>query len=278
MNNIDSASVEGFGEEWSKFSYENSGNPEQDLIFSDYFGQFPLKSARKNMVCLDIGCGTGRWSALAAKFFPSIHLLDASEKALGVARSNMEKLGHGHFSFIHCPLHEFHTDTQYDAAWSLGVLHHLPDTQLALNKVASLLKPGAPFLVYLYYRFDNRPWWFRCIWSVTDMVRCVISRLPFVVRHRICDLIAILVYWPLARMSWLLEKGSCSVSWIPLSYYRDKSFYVIRTDSLDRFGTRLESRFTKSEITHMLTSAGFEKISFSPKEPFWTAVCYRGKV
>ena len=32
---------------------------------------------------------------------------------------------------------------------------------------------------------------------------------------------------------------------MPLSFYRDCSFYVMRNDSLNRFGTRLERRFTR---------------------------------
>ena len=59
---------------------------------------------------------------------------------------------------------------------------------------------------------------------------------------------------------------------LPLSYYADKSFYVMRTDAYDRFCTRLEKRFTRAEIEAMLTRAGFVDIRFSDSEPFWCAV------
>ena len=72
-----------------------------------------------------------------------------------------------------------------------------------------------------------------------------------------------------------LEKLGVSVKNIPLSEYRAKSFYTMRTDSLDRFGTRLEQRFTKDEIFRMLTDSGFERIEFSKREPFWTALSYK---
>ena len=48
-----------------------------------------------------------------------------------------------------------------DFGYALGVLHHVPNTQEGLNSCIKLLKPGAPFLVYLYYSFDNRPNWYR---------------------------------------------------------------------------------------------------------------------
>ena len=62
-----------------------------------------------------------------------------------------------------------------------------------------------------------------------------------------------------------------SVSNLPLSHYRDKSFYTMRTDALDRFGTRLEHRFTRSEIEAMMAEAGLVDIRFRENEPFWVA-------
>jgi len=52
----------------------------------------------------------------------------------------------------------------------------------------------------------------------------------------------------------------------------------MRTDALDRFGTRLEQRFTKKEIKFMLERAGLEKIVFSDTEPFWCVVGYKKEV
>jgi len=70
----------------------------------------------------------------------------------------------------------------------------------------------------------------------------------------------------------LLEKAGMSVDNIPLSAYRKMPFYMMRTDSLDRFGTRLKSRFTKAEIRQMLEEAGLEKIKFRDGVPYWCAI------
>ena len=50
----------------------------------------------------------------------------------------------------------------------------------------------------------------------------------------------------------------------------------MRTDALDRFGTRLEKRFRRQEIITMLQSAGFKDIRFSDTQPFWCAVGIKG--
>ena len=76
----------------------------------------------------------------------------------------------------------------------------------------------------------------------------------------------------MARAAWLLSRLGRSPRALPLSYYADKSLYVMRTDAYDRFCTRLEKRFTRPEIAAMLKQAGFVDIRFSDSEPFWCAV------
>jgi hypothetical protein len=161
-----------------------------------------------------------------------------------------------------------------DFGYSLGVLHHIPDTGAALAVCVSKLKPGAPFLLYLYYAFDDRPVWFRALWRVSDWARKVVSRMPHSLRYAVSQVVAGLVYWPLARVAKLGETLGLNVANYPLSLYRDSGFYVMRTDALDRFGTRLEQRFTKLEIKTMMEASGLENISFSKEIPFWCAVGY----
>jgi hypothetical protein len=80
------------------------------------------------------------------------------------------------------------------------------------------------------------------------------------------------IYLPVSRLALLLEKIGFNVERIPLSAYRNCSFYTMRTDSLDRFGTQLEQRFTKIEIEGMMKGAGLTDIKFSSSVPFWCAV------
>ena len=56
---------------------------------------------------------------------------------------------------------------------------------------------------------------------------------------------------------------------VPLSYYRNKSFNIVRNDALDRFGTPLEQRFSKKEITEMMENAGLKDLLFSNNTPYW---------
>ena len=197
--------------------------------------------------------------------------MDPSCDALNVARRNLSNA-------INVSFHQASVDSlpfeegSFDFAYSLGVLHHVPDTAEAIQSIARILKAGAPFLIYLYYAFDNRPKWFRAIWKASDMLRRLISMMPVSLKNVTCDAIALLVYLPLARVALMLERfGKLPDAW-PLAYYRNCEFYVMRTDALDRFGTTLEQRFSKQEIESMLESAGFKDIHFSERQPFWCAV------
>jgi len=80
------------------------------------------------------------------------------------------------------------------------------------------------------------------------------------------------VYLPLATLSRLMERLGMKVLSVPLSYYRNHSFYTMRTDARDRFGTPLEQRFTRKQITDMMESAGLVNVRFSDAAPYWCAV------
>jgi hypothetical protein len=76
----------------------------------------------------------------------------------------------------------------------------------------------------------------------------------------------------LARLARLGECIGCSVDHWPLTAYRALSFYSMRTDALDRFGTRLEHRMTRAEIKAIMEQAGLRDVRFSEALPFWCAV------
>jgi SAM-dependent methyltransferase len=273
MSNVDRAVVRAFGQEWTKFNQSDVAPGELQAGFEQYFAIFPWSELPAAAVGFDLGCGSGRWACFVAPRVGQLHCIDASAAALEVARQNLSGCNNCDFycaSAEAIPL----PDSSADFGYSLGVLHHVPDTQKGIAECVRKLKPGAPFLLYLYYAFDNRPWWFRMLWRISDVLRRLISNLPFAIRSRLCEVIAAVVYWPLARISRTLEGLGVSVFHLPLSAYRDRSFYAMRTDALDRFGTRLEKRFTRQKMEEMMQKAGLERITFSDTT-FWCAVGYR---
>ncbi len=271
--NLDSNVIAGFGHEWSTFHQGNEqlSTADREAIFQSYFHIFPWTNLPVGAIGIDVGCGSGRWSAMVAPRVGHLHLLDASKEALAVARENLAQAENVSFhlaSVDDIPLE----NASLDFAFSLGVLHHVPDTTAGIRSIATKLKTGAPFLVYLYYALDTRPWWYRAIWRLSDGLRMMISPLPPRIRLVVSQAIALAVYLPIARAAALIERVGMSPDSIPLAAYRNRDFYVMRTDAYDRFCTRLEQRFTRKQIDQMLLKAGFENIRFSDEAPFWCAV------
>lgn len=274
--NINETVVAGFGEEWKYFDQTSLSEKEKIKVWRDYFKIFPWNALPENGgVGADIGCGSGRWATLVAPRVGQLHVIDPSGDALAVAGKNLKNTKN--VIFHRAGVHELpFDDNTLDFAYSLGVLHHVPDTQAAINVIVRKLKAGAPLLLYLYYSLDNRPFWFRMLWKIADIVRNYVARQSFQQRLIISQFVAVAFYLPLANIARLLSFfNKLPASW-PLSYYRDKSYYVMQTDAFDRFGTVLEQRYSRQQIQTMLEKSGLSDIVFSDSAPFW-CVCGKKK-
>lgn len=272
-SNIDDVTVESFGHQWSVYDQKIATDEEQQHLFDRYFSLMDFSKLPKDAKCFDMGCGSGRWAKIAAQQqnVGTLHCIDPAEAALNVAKDNLKELKN--CEFIHGSTDENGLEEgSMDFGYSLGVLHHIPDTTQAIADCAKLLKPGAPLLLYLYYRFDNKPFWFPWIWRASESIRWCISKLPLKGRNAACEIIAALIYFPLAKLSWGLEKLGLNVSHLPLSDYRNTSYYRMRHNARDRFGTPLEQRFTRPEIKDMIEQAGLKDIQFRDDAPYWCVI------
>lgn len=273
--NLDSDTVAGFGEEWSHFDQTEAMDRELRAAFDRYFAVFPWDSLPPAPAGFDLGCGSGRWAGYVAPRVRTLYCIDASSAALAVARRNLSNVPNCVFvaaSVDSLPL----PDNSMDFGYALGVLHHVPDTEAGIKSCVAKLKDRAPLLLYLYYAFDNRPWWFRAVWHVSDGVRRFVSHLPFRAKLIATHIVAAGVYWPLARVSAAAERAGANVHGFPLSIYRHHSFYTMRTDAFDRFSTRVEWRFSARRIVQMMEAAGLAEIRVSDREPYWCAVGFKG--
>lgn len=270
--NADTKTVDSFGEEWNRFA---SFTDEQIKTAGDqYFDIVTDEMLNKNSLVLDIGCGTGRWSKFIssrAKFVEAIDPGDAVRAAVPFTKScgnvRVTQAGFGGIPF---------EKASFDFAFSLGVVHHLPDTQAAIMEAASMVKPNGWLLLYIYYALDQRGGFFKFIFRCSDLLRRMISKFPKGLKFFCCELIAIFIYGPFILLTKFVKLfGGNTYKKIPLSYYAEQPWKVSRNDALDRFGTPLEKRFSKNEIELMLVKSGMRNIRFSEHEPYWHVVAQR---
>jgi SAM-dependent methyltransferase/uncharacterized protein YbaR (Trm112 family) len=262
---------ESFGYEWEHF---DRMLPEYDDVARSYFSLVPPEAFAGAMV-LDAGCGMGRWARyVGAQDVARLYALDFS-RAIDRAAETLAGQEETHCvqaDLRHLP---FRPET-FDIIYSLGVLHHLPDPDEGLRSLIGRLKPDGSLLIYLYYALDNRPRLHRLLLHGISAIRLVTSRLPKPLMHWMARLIGIFVYWPLARLSSLLERfGAGSLArQVPLSFYREHSLRLMIADAFDRFATPIEKRYSRRQIRDWLARYGFE-VSFSDNEPYWVALARR---
>jgi len=275
MKNIYEKIVEDFGEEWSTYNQSSITNEELKQAWNQYFEMFPFEELSNDAEGFDMGCGSGRWAKFVASKVRLLNCIDPSEKALNVAKQNLSEFSNINFLQASVSDNALKENSQ-DFGYSLGVLHHIPDTLEGIKACAKLLKKDAPFLLYCYYNFENRPYLFKSLWGLSDIFRKMLSPLSFRKKMYITSILAYVIYYPMARFALACEKIGINVSNFPLTDYRRKSFYFMKTDALDRFGTRVEKRFSKDEIQSMLQEAGFRDIRFSENAPFWVSISRKG--
>ncbi|MDG2428082.1 MAG: class I SAM-dependent methyltransferase [Acidimicrobiales bacterium] len=268
--NIDRRVVEAFGHEWTRFDNLNLDFVELQEMFEGYFSIFPFGELPDGAVGFDAGCGSGRWAQFVAPKVGRLICIDASHQAITVAKSTLADHQNVEYRTEDISALELPT-ASCDFGYSLGVLHHIPNTEQAARSLVSKLKPGAPFLVYLYYDLADSARVHRGLLSVVTAVRFLTSRLPRLLRQLVADLIALVVYLPLSRAASFFERLGFNETKFPLFQYRHRSFSVLRNDALDRFGTRLEKRYDQDGIRRLLEDAGLEDIVFSDKPPWWVA-------
>ena len=139
--NKDQQTVEGFGDEWERFDQSKLDQQESLRMFGLYFAVFPWESLPPSAEGFDLGCGSGRWAKWVAPRVAKLHCIDPSS-ALEIAKLNMA-------DYLNCEFHSASVDSipladeSMDFGYSLGVLHHVPDTQAALLSCARKLKVGA---------------------------------------------------------------------------------------------------------------------------------------
>ncbi len=126
--------------------------------------------ARRPLVWLDLGSGTGRMTPALASFFGGpAHGVEPSDKmrAQALAHADHPAVKYAAGSAEHIPL----PDASCDAALLFFVWHHVVDRRGAAQELRRVLKPGGTLFVQANFS-DRMPdtWWFRVVpeWRELD--------------------------------------------------------------------------------------------------------------
>jgi SAM-dependent methyltransferase len=157
------ATAANFGWQWQHFTEDDARYAEQFLgwiapVTPDFF---------RDKVVLEGGCGKGRHTQLAARWgaqdVVGIDLSAAVETAFDATRS----LPNAHI--IQADIYRLPLARKFDYAFSVGVLHHLPDPRGGFRSLASKVKPGG-YLSAWIYGAENNEWITRFVDPVRERI------------------------------------------------------------------------------------------------------------
>lgn len=160
--------VNAFGWEWQKFAELDAPSEEQ---FLDWI--YPLdKPFFVGKTVLDAGCGQGRWSERAAAFGArEVVGIDLSE-AVEVAQTKAARIPNMHV--LQADIYKLPFARPFDFAFSIGVLHHLPEPEQGFHSVVKHLAPGGSIHAWVYGR-ENNGW---LVYVGNPVREKITSRLP----------------------------------------------------------------------------------------------------
>lgn len=190
------ATAENFGWQWKHFTHHDERYAEQLLgwiapVTPEFF---------RNKVVLEGGCGKGRHTLLAAEWGAreviGVDLSEAVETAYAATRS----LPNAHVvqaDIFHLPLAR-----KFDYAFSVGVLHHLPDPRHGFLSLASKVKAGGQVSAWIYGA-ENNEWIVRLVNPVREKITSRIDQRALLQLSKIpaagMFLATKLIYGPLNR-------------------------------------------------------------------------------
>jgi len=157
------ATAVNFGWQWQHFTEDDTRYAEQFLgwiapVTPEFF---------RGKVVLEGGCGKGRHTQLAARWGAQevigIDLSAAVETAFAATRS----LPNAHI--VQADIYRLPLARKFDYAFSVGVLHHLPDPRGGFMSLASKLKPGG-YLSAWIYGAENNEWITRWVNPVRERI------------------------------------------------------------------------------------------------------------
>jgi len=144
------ATASGFGWQWQHFTQEDERYGQQMLgwlqpVTPEFF---------RDKVVLEGGCGKGRHTQLAASWGArdviGVDLSDAVESSFSATREIPN------IHIVQADLYELPVKQVFDYAFSIGVIHHLPDPKSGFRSLASRIKRGGYLSAWIYGAENNR--------------------------------------------------------------------------------------------------------------------------
>lgn len=254
ISDLEQRTADAFGYEWTRYS-ELAGRYRQQFL--DWIRPVGPEFFRDRLI-LEGGCGKGRHTALAAEFgAKAIVAMDLSD-AVDAAFANTRQFANVHV--IQADLNRPPVRPVFDYAFSIGVLHHLPDPEKGFRALVDRLRPGGSVSAWVYGREGNG-WIVRVVSPFRERVT---SHLP----RRALDAMSGLLAVPLTVVTKAIyrpARGTRVAGMLPyapyLTYIADFPYRELRSIVFDHLVAPVAFYLRREEFEAWFERAGLQEIT-----------------
>jgi SAM-dependent methyltransferase len=244
-----SSYADSFGFEWTSFprlQLDSDENQESAETFRTKTGLAPEDVVGKTV--LDAGCGMGRFTHVVARW--------GADRAVGADISRAVEAAAGNLgafpsvALLQADLRAlpFPPDS-FDIVFSIGVLHHTPDTFEALARIAKLVKPGGTLAVWVY--------WNRLRWTLfgSEVLRPFTRRMA---PERLLQLVQRVTPKTRAIKQRVPRATALVDLLLPTSNHPNPDWQVL--DTFDWYSPRYQWKHSYDEVAEWFRRLGFESV------------------
>ena len=252
-------SPERFGFSWERFK---KNTDEQELQFQGWTNLLGPSDVWNGVKFMDVGCGAGRNSYWAMKYGAAEGLaIDVDDRSLNAAKEKLAEypsMGVKYLSAYDIDEHD-----QYDIVFSIGVIHHLSDPELAVRRMTQATRPGGKVLIWVYGKENLGGY----VLLLDPLRKYLFSRMPLPILHTIA--------WVPAVMLW----GGLKIGLGRLGYLKLlRKFPLVHLHHIvfDQMLPQIANYWTREEAENMLKQANLEDVqSQSVNDISWTVTGVR---
>ena len=249
----------------------------QKLSVADIFTFYPTEenirriatSRLAGVTVLDVGCGMGKYLKVVSQQAQHVIGLDLSDSLIR-ARQVLQGRRNVHLvqgNILSPPIRTGNIDLVY----SVGVLHHTPDTHNAFLRSAALVKPGGSLAVWLYPKDPTTGTYAEWVhWIQDDFLRPMTCRMP----PRLLRLFSAV----LGRLTFVRDRAAAqyratgsrlayrlamSAGAVAVGQHRDPEIAAFL--NFDWYSPQYRSYHTEEELAGWYRETGFEPATILPQ-------------
>ncbi|MGC2172346.1 MAG: methyltransferase domain-containing protein [Candidatus Sulfotelmatobacter sp.] len=241
--------ADSFGFQWKRYARTQLDDATSDQSDKDFRRKTGLTPEDlKGKLVLDVGCGMGRFADVATRWGAKVVGVDLSAAAEMAARNLADR------EFVALQADVFalpFAAESFDCIYSIGVLHHTPNCEQAVNTLPQYLKPGGILAVWLYSAYNK---WYR----FSDIYRKLTPRLPATTLHGILRVIVPAVNTADSALRVIPGIGRPMSGFVrhvfPVNRNPNRQWRVL--DTFDWYSPQYQSKHTYEEVFRWFENCG----------------------